>query len=171
MPIGMTFDEFFELKLKPNADADPAFHEAAEQEQDALFPMPTTAVAHHLRRRGYDVRPQMLELLLECGTLRTKVLDSWTREEVDDAAAHFEDCQIFVPYAAMCETLGCTYADFHRALRETAETESRKHGRRLPEDDQYFVMHRFPPRDDAPAKLWFTLADDIRERLERGEEV
>jgi hypothetical protein len=28
---------------------------------------------------------------------------------------------IYVPYAAMCQTLGCTYADFLRPLREAAE--------------------------------------------------
>jgi hypothetical protein len=41
----------------------------------------------------------------------------------------------------------------------------------VPDDDQYFVMHRVPPRDVNPAVISFTLCDDIRERLERGEEI
>jgi hypothetical protein len=68
-----------------------------------------------------------------------------------------------------------------RALREAAERESLAHGQEIPADDQYFVMHRVPPRgvtnpggdfvDIKPAVISFTLADDIRQRLERGEEV
>jgi hypothetical protein len=71
----------------------------------------------------------------------------------------------------MCQTLGCSYADFLRPLREAAREASRKYRRRIPPDDQLFLLHRFPPRDDKPAVITFTLADDVRERLERGEEV
>jgi hypothetical protein len=53
----------------------------------------------------------------------------------------------------------------------TWERESRKYGRWIPEDDQYFVMHRVPPRGDKPAVITFTLMDDVQERLEHGEEV
>lgn len=87
------------------------------------------------------------------------------------AADYFEDAEIFTPYAAMCQALGCGYADFLRALNEAAERESQKYGRRIPADDQYFVMHRVPPRDDRPAVITFTLCDDVRERLERGQGV
>ncbi|MEX2389882.1 MAG: hypothetical protein WD534_18545, partial [Phycisphaeraceae bacterium] len=95
----------------------------------------------------------------------------WSQADVDAAAEHFEDCDMFTPYAAMCQTLGCRYVDFLRPLREAAEAESARYGRRVPDDDQYFVMHRVPPRGDSPAILSFTLCDDIQERLERGEEV
>ena len=108
--------------------------------------------------------------------------DVWSQADVDAAAEHFEDCQIFTPYAAMCEALGCRYADFMRPLREAAERESQKYGRHVPADDQYFRDapgsaarrdgRRWQPgRDQAGGHFSFTLCDDIREQLERGEEV
>lgn len=56
-----------------------------------------------------------------------------------------------------------------------------EYGRHVPASDQYFVMHRVPPRgvtDDAgklveitPSAISFTLCDDVRDRIERGEEI
>lgn len=169
--IGLTIEEFVELKLKPPAGADRAFHKAAAMERDQMFPMNLAAASNHLRSRGYDCRPAMLELLVKDGVVTPAAPDGWTQADVDAAAEHFEQCQIFTPYAAMCVALGCRYADFLRPLREAAERESARYGRRIPDDDQYFVMHRVPPRDASPAMITFTLADDIRERLTRGEEV
>lgn len=80
---------------------------------------------------------------------------------------------MFTPYAAMCQALGCRYADFLKPLRDAADRESAKYGRRIPDDDQ-FVMHRMPPRGGEGAHdaiISFTLCDDIRDRIERGEEV
>jgi hypothetical protein len=181
MGIGLTFDEYVDLRLKPPAGADPTFHEAAEMEREQMFPMKLAVASGHLRSRGYDCKPPMLELLIQNGVVTPVGPDSWTKADVDTAAEHFEDCQIFVPYAAMCETLGCRYLDFLRPLREASERESQKYGRHVPADDQYFVMHRVPPRgvtgadgslaEIKPAVISFTLCDDIRERLERGEEV
>lgn len=169
--IGLTFDEHFDLRVKPRSGADPAFHEAAEAERDGMFPMGTAAASQHLRSRGYDCRPAMLDALIEQGVVKPSRPDAWTRADVDAAAGHFEECGIFVPYAAMCLALGCRYADFLRPLREAAERESAKYGRAVLPDDQLFVLHRMPPRDTTPAVISFTLCDDIRERLERGEEV
>ncbi len=169
--IGLTLDEYVDLKIKPAAGADRTFHEAAEMERRDMFPMALTAASNHLRSRGYDCRPAMLELLIENGVVSPAAPDAWTRTDLDAAAGHFEECQVFVPYAAMCQTLGCRYADFLRPLREAAERESVKYGRHIPDDDQYFVMHRVPPRDSKPAIISFTLCDDIRERVERGEVV
>ena len=181
MGTGLTFAEYVELKLKPHSNADQAFHEAADAEQEDMFPMSLATAAHHLRSRGYDCKPTMLELLTENGVVTPNDPDVWTQKDVDTAADHFEDCQIFVPYAAMCETLGCRYADFLRPLRQAAERESQKYGRHVPADDQYFVMHRIPPRgvtepdgnlaEITSSVISFTLCDDIREQLERGEEV
>ncbi len=169
--IGLTFDEYFDLRLKPRAGADPAFHAAADMEREELFPMTSVAASNHLRSRGYDCRPAMLDALVEQRVVKPSRPDAWTQTEVDAAAEHFEECQIFVPYAVMCQALGCRYADFLRPLHEAAERESAKYGRPVPDDDQYFVMHRVPPRDVTPAVISFTLCDDIRERLERGEEI
>ncbi len=181
MRIGMSFDEYVELRLNPPAGSDPAFRAAAEQEREQMFPMNLASAANHLRSRGYDCKPMMLEMLIENGVVKPTDRDAWTQADVDAAAEHFEDAQIFVPYAAMCQAFGCRYADFLRPLREAAERASKEYGRHVPEDDQYFVMHRVPSRgvtdDDGnligiePAKICFTLCDDIKERLERGEEV
>ena len=149
-------------------------------EREQMFPMNLVAASNHLRSRGYDCRPEMLELLVSNGVVTPTGQDAWSQADVDTAAEHFEDCDLLTPYAAMCQTLGCRYADFQRPLREAAEWESAKYGRRLPDDDQYFVMHRQPPRgvtgadgriEVQPAVITFTLCDDIRERIERGEEV
>jgi len=181
MRIGLTFDEYVELRLNPPAGGDPAFQTAADQEREQMFPTNLASAANHLRARGYDCKPLMLEMLIENGVVKPAGRDVWAQADVDAAAQHFEDAQIFVPYAAMCQAFGCRYADFLRPLREAAERASREYKRHVPEDDQYFVMHRVPSRgvtDDngnligvEPAKVSFTLSDDVKERLERGEEV
>jgi hypothetical protein len=169
--IGLTLDEHFDLRVKPRAGADAAFHQEAQEERDQMFPMTTVAASHHLRSRGYDCRPAILDALVRQGVIQPSKPDSWTQAEVNAAADHLEEAGIFVPYVGMCQALGCRYADFLRPLREAAERESAKYGRSVPADDQYFVMHRVPPRENTPAVISFTLCDDIRERLERGEEV
>lgn len=181
MRIGLTLSEFVELRLKPPAIADQAFHEAAAMERAEVFPMNANTAASHLRTRGYDCRPAMLEMLVQNGVVKPAKKDAWTEKDVERAAEHFEDCEVFTPYAAMCQALGCRYAEFLRPLREAADEATRKYSRHVPDDDQYFVMHRVPPRGkfDADGNLIgttssaisFTLCDDIRERLERGEEV
>lgn len=169
--IGLTLDEHFDLHVKPRTGADAAFHQAAEEERERLFPMQKVTASHHLRSRGYDCRPIMLDALVEQGVVTPADPDAWSQEEVEAAAEHFEATEIFTPYAAMCLALGCSYAEFLRPLREAAERESAKYGRSIPADDQYFVMHREPPRANEPARISFTLCSDIKERIERGEGV
>lgn len=181
MGTGLSFQEFVELKLKPPAGADRAFFEAAEQERDEMFPMRLVSAANHLRSPGYDCKPATLELLLEDGVVTPAAPDAWTQADVDAVASHLEDCGVLVPYAIACEALGCSYADFLRALRDAAERESLKYGRHVPADDQLFVLHRIPPRgvtgadgnlvEVKSATISFSLMDDVRERLERGKEV
>lgn len=171
---GLSFDEYVDIKIKPRAGADPVFQEAAEMELAEMFPMTVAQASEHLRSRGYDCRPEMLDVLLRNKVVTPADPNAWMRADVDAAAGYFEDCQIHTPYVVMCMALGCRYADFLRAVREAAERESAKYGRQVPMNDQYFVMHRIPPRggpDGHDAIISFTLADDIRERLERGEEV
>ncbi len=157
--------------MKPRAGADPAFHEAAQEERDRMFPMATVSASHHLRSRGYDCRPAILDALIRQGVVTPSQPDAWTQADVDAAADHLEEAGVFTPYAAMCMALGCRYADFLRPLREAAERETAKYGRPVPADDSCFILHRVPPRENAPALISFTLCEDIRERLERGEEV
>ena len=151
--IGLTFNEVVELKTRH------------------LLRMTLAAACGQLQARGYDCRPPMLELLIENRVVTPAHPDAWSQTDVDTAATLFEACGIFSPYAAMCQTLGCRYADFVRPLRAAAERESARYGRQVPADDQYFVMHRMPAREGSPALIVFTLCDDIRERLERGEAV
>lgn len=169
--IGLTLDEYVDLKVRPRKGADAAFQEAAEQERAEMFPMTLAGASSHLRSRGYDCRPEMLDVLVRNEVVRPAGPDAWSQADVAAAAEHFEDCDMFTPYAAMCQTLGCRYADFLRPLREAADQESVKYGRYIPDDDQYFVMHRVPPRGNSPAIITFTLCDDIRDRIDRGEEV
>lgn len=107
MRTGLTFDEYVDLKLKPPAGADSAFHEAARMEAEGMFPMHLVAASNHLRSRGYDCRPEMLEVLIRNKAVSPANADAWSQADVDAAAEHFEDCDIFTPYAAMCQTLGC----------------------------------------------------------------
>ena len=69
MGTGLTFAEYVELKLQPHSNADQAFHEAAEAERDEMFPMSLATAANHLRSRGYDCKPAMLELLIQNGVV------------------------------------------------------------------------------------------------------
>jgi hypothetical protein len=100
--IGLTFDEYVDLRLKPRAGVDLAFHEAAEIERNGMFPMATATASHHLRSQGFDCRPAMLDTLVEHGVVKPSKPDAWTRADVDAAAEHFKKCHIFVPYATMC---------------------------------------------------------------------
>lgn len=88
MSTGMDFEEFCELKLTPRAGADQVFFEAAEQEREAMFPMPPLAVVNHLRSRGYDCRAESLELLVENDVVRPVSLAGWSQVEVDAAEVH-----------------------------------------------------------------------------------
>jgi hypothetical protein len=181
MGTGLTFEEYIDLKLRPHSRADRAFHEVVDEAPGKMFPMALVSAANHLRSRGYDCRPESLELLVRNGAVTPAAPDAWSRADVDAAAEHFEDCNLLTPYAMMCVALGCRYSAFLRSLREASERESAKYGRHVRADDQLFVMHRVPPRgivgpdgqlrDITPAIISFTLADDIREKLERGEEV
>ncbi len=164
MRIGLTCEE--------NADL---------RERDGVFPLNTASASSHLRDRGYACNPAMLDVLVENGAVTLSKPDAWMQADVDIAAEHFEQCELLVPYAAMCQALACSYADFLRPLREASERASQKYGQHVPRSDQYFVMQRMPPRATAderghlagaaPSIISFTLCDDVRERLERGEEV
>lgn len=164
MPIGLTFDEYVELR-----------------QTEETFPLSTTEACQHLRRRGYDCKPAMLDLLVEDGVVKLAQPDVWTRENVDAAAEVLERCEVFTPHAALCQTFLCRYADFLRPLHEAAERASARYGRTVPADDQYFVLHRAPSRcitdeegrlvGTTPVVISFTLYHDVRERLERGKEV
>jgi len=99
MKIGLTFDEYVDVKLRPSARSDRAFREGAETERDEMFPMTTAAASTHLRSRGYDCRASMLKLLVENGTIKLAQPDTCTREDVDEAAERFEEHEMFVPYA------------------------------------------------------------------------
>lgn len=101
MQVGLTFDEYVDVKLQPRPGADRAIQRGFEAEVAATFPMATVTASHHLRSRGYDCRPAMLDLLVKNGGVNLAQPDTWTREDVDAAAEHFEECEMFVPYAAM----------------------------------------------------------------------
>lgn len=113
----LTLDEFVNLKVRPRTGGEAVQREAAAMELERMFPMTLVAASSHLRSRGYDCRPAMLEVLIRNEVVKPSTSDAWTQADVDAAAEHFEDCGIFTPYAAMCVALGCRYADFLRPLR------------------------------------------------------
>lgn len=86
MGIGLTFEEYVDLRLRPLAGADPVFSDAAERERERMFPMGATGASAHLRSRGYDCRPQMLDLLVRDGVVKLAKPDAWTQADVDAAA-------------------------------------------------------------------------------------
>lgn len=49
--IGLTFDEYVDLKVKPRAGADAAFQRVATMELESMFPI-TSAVARQAERRA-----------------------------------------------------------------------------------------------------------------------
>jgi len=119
MGVGLTFEEYVDLRLRPLAGADPVFSEAAERERERMFPMNTAAAWGYLRSRGYDCRPQMLDLLVENGVVKLANPNAWTQADVDAAPEHFEDCSILTPHSPQgtletCPT-GCVPA-FSRRL-------------------------------------------------------
>ncbi|MCH2126122.1 MAG: hypothetical protein MK165_15135 [Pirellulaceae bacterium] len=44
-----------------------------------------------------------MEELVEDGVLSLDADGNWTREAVDEAADFYERCELFVPYATMCQ--------------------------------------------------------------------
>lgn len=101
MAIGLTFDEYAELRLTPRGAADPAFLQA-EIEREQMFPMNTATAANHLRSRGYDCRPEMLDVLIKNGVVNLGDGDAWAQADVDAVAEYFEEAEIFVPSTRPC---------------------------------------------------------------------
>jgi len=91
MRIRLTFDECVQLRLKPPAGAGHVFHQAAEEVSERMFPTNTTAASNHLRSRGYDCKPEMLDLLVQNGVVTLSGPDAWTQADVDAAAGERGD--------------------------------------------------------------------------------
>lgn len=156
MRLGLTIEEFTELDRKPIACDDQ--------------PLTIVEAAEHMRQRGYCCRPESLEIVLK--DRQTEIWNRiWTQELIESCCDYFETHQFFTPYVEMCRVLGCNYFTYLRALKKAAERESEKYGTRVRMDDQLFVMHRIPAREEHLAVVTFTLCDDIRDRLIRGEGV
>ena len=112
MSIGLTYDEYEDLRCYLMCGVLNNYLENLE----CMFPMYKEVVAAHLRSRGYDCNTAMLDLLVEDGVVKPAKSDYWTQADVDRAAEHFEQCEIYTPSAAMCQTFGCRYIDFLRPL-------------------------------------------------------
>ena len=100
MSIGLTFDEFVNVKLRPTNEDVPK-HRSADARATKMFPMTTVEAANHLRSRGYDSPVDSLEELVEDEVVSLDADGKWTREAVDEAADFYERCELFVPYATM----------------------------------------------------------------------
>lgn len=93
MGTGLTFDEYIELKAMPLAGADPVFIQAVEEEREQMFPMPLVVAANHLWSRGYDCRPESLELLIENGVVSQADPDAWSRANIADGGESSRTCK------------------------------------------------------------------------------
>lgn|GEM_PF-5009145 len=82
--IGLTFEEYTELKVRPRVGADAAFQHAAQMELERMFPMTLMVASSHLRSRGYDCRPQMLEVLVRDQVVKPAGPDAWSQVDVVD---------------------------------------------------------------------------------------
>ena len=156
MTLGLTIDEFVRLGREPTLLSDQ--------------PLTLSDAAEHIRRRGYDCRPQSLSFLVE-GSLVERVGLLWTKEKVEECCEYFEEHEFFTPYVEMCRVLGFKYAAFLMALKEAAERETEKYGVHVRADDQLFVLHRVPVSEEHAAVISFSLCDAVRERLERGQVI
>jgi hypothetical protein len=156
MAIGLIFEEYVELKLMPPKHADRAFVTAAEHMRDEAFPMALAQAAWHVRTRGYDGRPESLELLVKQQTVEPVDVDAWTRADVDAVCDYFEQHGFYVPYAEACRVLGCSYASFLRALKDAAERETAKYGIQVRVSG--LAPHRVPGTDLGPCLLASGLA-------------
>jgi len=119
MRIGLTFDEYVELWLKPPAGANRLFHQAAEEEAERMFPMTTVQATSHLRSRGDACCALMLDLLVENQVVKLAQPDVWTQADVDAAADHFEEAGVLVPYGETIGTLtvGSATIPFYKTTR------------------------------------------------------
>jgi hypothetical protein len=86
MRVGLSLAEYRDLKLRPHPRADRVFHQAADGASETMFPMPTMTAANHLRSRGYDVPPPMLDVLVEDRAVTLTHPDVWSRADVEAAA-------------------------------------------------------------------------------------
>lgn len=67
------------LKREPGKPpASESLPEDDEPDESQLFPMTTGQAANHLGSRGYNCKPQMVELLVENGLVRPSSPDTWT---------------------------------------------------------------------------------------------
>ncbi len=118
MAIGLTFDECVELKLMPPKQADRASLTAAAHMRDEAFPMSLPQAAWHVRTRGYDCRPQSLELLVEQQVIVPGDVDRWTRVEVDASATTLKSTASIYPSPTRVAFLdAATYLSSERLRR------------------------------------------------------
>lgn len=105
MGIGLIFDEFVNVKLRPTNEDVPK-HRSSDVRAAKLFPMTTIEATNHLRSRGYDSPVDSLEELVVDEVVSLDADGKWTREAFDEAADFYERCELFVPYATICEAFG-----------------------------------------------------------------
>ena len=79
MTIGLAFDEFVNVKLRPTNEDVPK-HRSADVRAAQLVPMTTTEAANRFRSRGCGSPINSLEELAEDGVVSLDADGKWTRE-------------------------------------------------------------------------------------------
>ena len=137
----------------------------------------TDGAAMELSRRGYDATTDKLKKLVSDGHVPPSSnegkLAAWTRERIELAANHFEKTEDYSSDAAFLLSRNLTMTNFQDALNDAHREASDKYGRvalaildKRPNED-HFVMHLESSFGKKPARIWFTLREEIETKIER----
>lgn len=169
MMFGLTFDEFVELKRTASIPKH-QLPTVVAQTKELAFPMTLVDAAEHIRRRGYACRPETLKFMVQQKMVEP-VNDRWLSTDVEVVCDYLEKHKLLMPYVEKCRVFGFKFVSYLRAMKGAAERETDRNGIDERADEQLFVMHRIPPREEHNAIISFTLCADIRDLLDRGEEI
>ncbi|MCY2964746.1 MAG: hypothetical protein NT069_14095 [Planctomycetota bacterium] len=155
MSIGLNRTDFEQLRRSGMPDA---------------YPKPTLAVVQELNERGYAVDVTVLNYLVKTARVQPSRVGqrnfSWQAEQIDAVASILEEQQSFLPAVVASEAFGFPFATYLKALKQAVEQLRIESGDpTVAEDPTLFVMHVAPPRFGRPARVSFTVCDDVRAHL------
>lgn len=155
MPTGLSRSEFERLRRSGVPDE---------------YPKPTQAVVQELQERGYAVDVTVLNYLVKTGRVHPSRIGqrnfSWLPDQIDAVAEVLEEQQSFQPAVVAARSFGFLYSAYLDALRQAVQQLRVESGDpAIAEDPALFVMHVYPPRFGKPARVSFSVCDDVRAHL------
>lgn len=136
------------------------------------YPKSTALAAAELRSRGFDAPVPTLNYLIKQGIVAPKRDGrnyDWTPDDIDQAAAYFDEKSAYSAFGHTNRTLGIDAEQYLRALRLAMDDLRERYGEQtVPINDvpDWFVMQVHPPRMSWDGYVTFTLCDDIAAELE-----